>query len=306
VLLKNEPNKDQYQAYNFSGLATLSVEQYIFSKARLKNNINVKFEKIIKECAIDVEHNREGNIVGYEQMIYEKVNNYFYNRDYSNCIVQTKIGELFFYDRTKDSYYLSKGSDDRYLININMNFYYDDGRTFFNTWPSTGFSMIETSKGIEITTPDVIDEIKSNKNETLYSIRTRENISSFNANPKFNSLNFFKLKEIATRSKSEGGFGEETSAWEIIENSIYANRLTKFLYQNIIRTDDIFTMLYNTNIDYINLSEEELENYRVLIDTIDKSFVSDNEKNNLRLKLMKTNPKAKYLGINQIRQELRR
>ena len=56
----------------WKGLDSISVEQYMYSRALKKLYINRQFEKAIKEVAIDCEINKNGNIIRLEEKYYQE------------------------------------------------------------------------------------------------------------------------------------------------------------------------------------------------------------------------------------------
>jgi hypothetical protein len=62
------PDQSLNQISNWKGLATRSVQEYMYSRALEKLNLNRQFEQVIKESAVDCSLNENGNITRLNEM----------------------------------------------------------------------------------------------------------------------------------------------------------------------------------------------------------------------------------------------
>jgi superfamily II DNA or RNA helicase len=58
----------EFEGINWKGLATRSVQEYMYSRSLQKLGVNRQFEQVIKDVAIDCQLNKNGNIVRLQEM----------------------------------------------------------------------------------------------------------------------------------------------------------------------------------------------------------------------------------------------
>lgn len=130
---------------SWKGLDTISVEQYMYSRALKKLYINRQFEKAIKEVAIDCEINKNGNIIRLEEKYYQESPDLF-RVEYENY----STGERF----TRDALGSVKGQENTVTLQD----------IFSNTAKNTKdytFTNITTGEKITLNSSLIIPEFKN-------------------------------------------------------------------------------------------------------------------------------------------------
>ncbi len=191
---------DEKSIKNFS---SNSVEQIMFIVAKNKNEINIQFEKILKESSYDAELNKFGNIIRFEEI--------------------TLKGMKFFYNRVDNTYYILKNQDlTRYMESIVLEeielIYGSDDE---NTWPFTDY--IQTNKIITCDTFSIIQDIHG---KSMISLLIYEKIDSFIADEEFNKYNFYELKKVAIEK-----YKEDIKVWNVIEDNINKEEYMKLVFK---------------------------------------------------------------------------
>jgi hypothetical protein len=196
-------------------LSYVSIEQRLFMVASMKNKLNKQFEMSLKECAVDYELNKYGNVSRLEE--------YDFPLEGSNIL---KNNEKFLYDRATNKFFKYIGTNDGTVGKI----YHVSFPNIDSFWPPQKYT-IES----ELTNPDILQGIRvlrDDKGREMIYIDIIEEIESFNNNPEYNNKNFYQLKDYAIKVK-----GEEEKAWNEIERLNKVNDmitvLAKYNHLNI-------------------------------------------------------------------------
>lgn len=226
------------EGLNLKFFSKISIEQFIATKARIKYDIDTKFNNLIKECAIDYDLNKNANI---DNLVEVNFSDEAYNVD-GNLEPIENIIRPSGIDYTNERLYYNEAADKYYLYNINQQgrpilneidmIYTESDKSSTTVWPAR--TIIKTNKNI---VPDSYKIYQDNYGKIINSFSFIERIKSF-YDTEYAQMNFYELKEKAIEQ------GEEESVW----NSIFNNRLINF--------KEIGTMLESANINTKSLIEE--------------------------------------------------
>lgn len=194
----NGPNTYTSKYRHHSDLDRLTVEQYVYIKARKKNDINIQFEKALKETAIDWELNKYGNLIRFEEIL----NDYL---KFTN--LKKKEHHKVFYNRSENKYYMYDTEEDE-LYNVEMKSLNDKGK---QVWPSISCTL-ENKVSKKYWEQKNIEIYTNNKDETMVSYIVNEKIECFSNKDHIKDKNFQELMEYAVNVKKE-----EPTAWNYFE-----------------------------------------------------------------------------------------
>ncbi len=209
-LLKNKGIVPPRNGINFKDLARLSIEQKVYITSRRKTNINVQFEKALKETAVDCHLNQFGNLVRFEEFINTRL------RVDDNKLKQT---DKVLYDRSINKYYKYNYETDT-LEDLHLVTFYLEDKSPRPVWPPL-IGSIEGKVNTGTRWKQYLSDkpLVVNPDVTLCSVIVTEDIKSFN---EVADMNFKELMEYAIKER-----GEELNTWLYFEDQ----RIRKELFE---------------------------------------------------------------------------
>jgi hypothetical protein len=207
VGMPKQEQKYLNRGINFRDLARSSVEQYFFTTARKKNNLNNQFDMVAKESAVDCELNRYGNIVRLEECSFPD------NKEFPWAIKKPK-NTMILYNRSINKYYLYSLKS-KQITEILMNYRDDTGIT---SWPAMSYKKTDI-----IIEPFKLSVEKDIYNRNMVSAIVLEDIKCFNKDSKTNNKTFVELRDHALRN------GEDKFAWSLAETLRLNNEAMEML-----------------------------------------------------------------------------
>jgi hypothetical protein len=274
-------------------LDRLTVEQKVYIKANIKNDINVQFENAIKETAVDWQLNRYGNLVRFEEMLGDSL--HITNREKTQ-------NEKIFYNRCENRYYLYDiRANELFSLKLNTT-----GVNYRYVWPALS-CVIEERIGKNNWEKHNREMYDNHRGEKIVSYIVTENIKSFNNDKDIRNKNFHELMDYAVNICHE-----DPVVWNYFENqrikdalfsvmvsvydltrsdgsdrlwSVFQDRITSGNEANLemkkkiergIASKDLITELYD--VAKSNGDRKMIERYRhILVNLPDKPQISEDQ-----------------------------
>lgn len=199
-ILKNKKTNIPVNGINFKDLARLSIEQKVYITSRRKTEINIQFEKALKETAVDCQLNKFGNLVRLEEIV--------------NPLLKIGQDDKVLYDRSMNRYYIYSNGQ---LQNLKMVTFYEEDKRPTPVWPPLEATVTDQ---VDTWTQFREDETLTTKEGIkLVSIIVTEEIECFNA--KYD-MNFKEFMSYAVKEQNE-----ELEVWLYFEDQ----RMRKELFE---------------------------------------------------------------------------
>jgi hypothetical protein len=244
----NGPNTYTNKYRHPQDLDRLTIEQYVYIKAKKKNDINIQFENALKETAIDWELNKYGNLIRFEEIM--NINLKFTN-------LKKTDNHKVFYNRSENKYYLYNTEDDE-LYNIDMKSINDKGK---HLWPSISCT-IENKVSSKYWEQKNLEIYTNNKDETMVSYIVNEKIECYSNKEDIRNRNFQELMEYAVNVKKE-----DPSVWNYFESQ----RIKDSLFNVLVSSYDLThsggsEQLINTFTEKVTSGSNQNEKLKKAID----------------------------------------
>ena len=185
----------------------MTIDQYIFTAAKAKNDMNNSFDNALKESAIDYDLNKNGNIIRLEEFNYPN------------------IKEIVFYNRSENMHYV-KTPDDKFM-KVTLKW------TQISNFGSIGvFPPIDYNETDIIVNPITYRTVIDNNKRLMTLAVFYENHESFSNDQDTNKMSFEELRKYAISK------GEDPITWAIAFESIMKDKMIDILLGNNLLKDE--------------------------------------------------------------------